>query len=253
MSAPLLPPLALWRRPILGNYFSTELALYASFRDYRRCRRLRRRQPRPDDGATRLLQQHPHSLEGLLEGARRGQRGGVSGSQWRSGRGDISGARLGSRVVFVAHSSLAFVKTVSFSFLRPPPPLARAQFVIRQLVRAKMKSLKKVACQSTKTSLARGSFGKGHWSLAVRSPLRGRFANLPISILDAAPRCRHRSHFVAAAVGPGVACACGGRGELRMIMVGWLAGWLCPNYKSERWRCGKKAGRFCREGERHEN
>ena len=88
--------------------------------------------------------------------------------------------------------------------LRPPPRLARAQFVIRQLVRAKMKSLKKVACQSTKTSLARGSFGKGHWSLAVRSRQRGRFANLPISILDGA-RCRHRSHFVAA-VGLGVAC-----------------------------------------------
>ena len=97
--------------------------------------------------------------------------------------------------------------------------VARAQFVIRQLVRAKMKSLKKVACQSTKTSLARGSFGVGHWSLAVRSPLRGRFANLPISILDAAPRCRHRSHFVAAADGPRVACACGGRGAQVCVCV----------------------------------
>ena len=59
MSAPLLPPLArplaLWRRPILGNYFSTELALYASFRDYRRCRRLRRRQPRPDGAEQRSV------------------------------------------------------------------------------------------------------------------------------------------------------------------------------------------------------
>ena len=236
MSAPLLPPLALWRRPILGNYFSTELALYASFRDYRRCRRLSRRQPRPDDGASRVLQQHPLSRRtgggGASRRSTRRRRLGVT-MAIRSRR-HFRRASISGRVVFVAHSSLAFVKTVSFPFLRPPPPLARAQFVIRQLVRAKMKSLKKVACQSTKTSLARGSFGKGHWSLVVRPPLRGWFANLPISILDAAPRCRHRSHFVAAAVGPGVACACGGRGELRMIMVGWLAGWLCPNYESER-------------------
>ena len=164
MSAPLLP-LALWRRPILGNYFSTELALYASFRDYR-CRRLRRRQPRPDDGASRVLQQHPLSRRTDGGGASRRstrRRLGVT-MAIRSRRHFRRASRVGSSSSLIRrwHSS-----GPSPSLL-PPPPLARAQFVIRQLVRAKMKSLKKVACQSTKTSLARGSFGKGHWSLAVR-------------------------------------------------------------------------------------
>ena len=83
MSAPPLPPLALSR-------FGVAPFWEIIFRPSSRCTLHSEitaaavsAVANPDQtGPIRVLWQHPHSLDGQMEGARRGQRGDVSGSPW---------------------------------------------------------------------------------------------------------------------------------------------------------------------------